>query len=368
MDPGSWRLSSNLEQTLCRRGERGDIIKALHQEMAREGQKRSISDYAIYDPTDADTPARLIGRVVARGLSDELKDRHYLIVDGVDGRAHWIEIGRADATEPTPKGAIVSIAPRAVEVRPSDRTVAEIAAANAGRYSIEVHLRHDPNASHDFAEAHVRRLEALRRARAGVERLPDGTWQIAPDHLDRAAGYERSVARSSPVTVQILSALALTQQVGADGATWLDGELMSRTSIPTRDAGFGREVREALARRRQWLIEQGFACEEQDRVVYRRDLLAVLRRRELTRVAAQLSSELGLAYAEQKPGERIEGIYRRSVELASGKFALIEKSREFMLVPWRPVLERSLGKPVEGIARSDTISWGIGKKRGGPSL
>ncbi len=367
-EPGSWRLSAELEATLRRLGERGDIIKALHQEMAREGQQRSAGDYAIYDPTDVDTPRRLIGRVIARGLSDEIQDRHYVIVDGVDGRAHWIDIGRADATAPTPQGAIVSISPRAAEVRPADRTVVEIAAANGGRYSLELHLRHDPSASQEFAEAHVRRLEAMRRARTGVERLPDGTWHIASDHLDRAAAYGRSQTRSRPVTVQILSALALTQQVGADGATWLDNELVSRTPAPVRNAGFGREVREALARRRQWFIEQGLAREEQDSVIYRRDLLAVLRRREVLRVATQLSSELGLAYVESQPGERIEGIYRKSVDLASGKFALIEKSREFTLVPWRPVLERSLGKPVEGIKRGDTITWAIGKKRGGPSL
>lgn len=62
------------------------------------------------------------------------------------------------------------------------------------------------------------------------------------------------------------------------------------------------------------------------------------------------------------------GIYRRSVELASGRFAVIEKSREFTLVPWRPVLERSLGKQVAGIARGETISWALGRQRGGPSV
>jgi len=115
-------------------------------------------------------------------------------------------------------------------------------------------------------------------------------------------------------------------------------------------------------------VEQGLAREEQNRVVYRRDLLAVLRRRELSRVATQLSGELGLAYAEPQRGERIEGVYRRRFDLASGRFALIEKSREFTLVPWRPVLERNLGKPVEGIVRGDSISWTLGRKRAGPSV
>jgi len=37
-----------------------------------------------------------------------------------------------------------------------------------------------------------------------------------------------------------------------------------------------------------------------------------------------------------QPGERIEGLYRGPVELTSGRFALIERSRDFTLVPWRP--------------------------------
>ena len=97
-------------------------------------------------------------------------------------------------------------------------------------------------------------------------------------------------------------------------------------------------------------------------------MLGILRRRELTRVAGQLSDELGLDYADVRPGERIEGVYRRSIELASGRFAVIEKSREFTLVPWRPVLERSLGRQVSGIAREETISWTLGRQRSGPSI
>jgi Protein of unknown function (DUF3363) len=75
-----------------------------------------------------------------------------------------------------------------------------------------------------------------------------------------------------------------------------------------------------------------------------------------------------LDYADVRPGERIEGVYRRSIELASGRFAVIEKSREFTLVPWRPVLERSLGRQVSGIAREETISWMLGRQRSGPSI
>jgi len=97
-------------------------------------------------------------------------------------------------------------------------------------------------------------------------------------------------------------------------------------------------------------------------------MLGSLRRRELNRVVGQLSGELGLNYVETKSGEKVEGVYRRHVDLASGRFAVIQKSREFTLVPWRPVLERHLGKQVSGIVRGDSISWTIGRQRSGPSV
>jgi type IV secretory pathway VirD2 relaxase len=367
MHAGQWKLAEDLEPVLRKMGERGDIIKAIHQELARESLTRLPSDYVIYDP-DNERPSRIVGRVLARGLSDELNDRHYLIVDGVDGKTHYVEIGKGAETEPIPAGAIVAIEPRPTSPRPADRTVAEIAATNEGRYGIDIHLTHDPGASQAFTETHVRRLEAMRRAGFGVERTPDGTWIIGPDHLQQAASFERLQAQTTPVRLETLSSLALERQVAADGATWLDRELVGGSQTAIADAGFGREVRDALARRRQWLIEQDFARQERDRIVYRANLLSLLRRRELTRVGGQISKGVGLSYAEAQPGDRIAGVYRRYLDLASGRFALIEKSREFTLVPWRPVLERNLGKQVSGVMRSESVSWNVGRQRGGPSI
>jgi len=62
--PGQWKLADNLEPVLRRMGERGDIIKAMHCEMAREGVVRGAADLAIYDPTEP-SARRLVGRVVA---------------------------------------------------------------------------------------------------------------------------------------------------------------------------------------------------------------------------------------------------------------------------------------------------------------
>jgi hypothetical protein len=60
---------------------------------------------------------------------------------------------------------------------------------------------------------------------------------------------------------------------------------------------------------------------------------------------------------------------RRRVNLSSGSFAVVENSREFTLVPWRPVLERQLGREITGVMRSSgPISWSFGRERQGPEI
>lgn len=321
----------------------------------------------IFDPGAAGA-APVVGRVVMRGLADELQDRHYLIVDGIDGRTHYTPIGKGEVVEPIPSGAVVRIVPRSGSIRSADRTIVEVAAANDGRYTIDAHLRHDPSATETFAETHVRRLEAMRRTLRTIEREPDGNWIIARDHLDKAAAFEARQLRDQPVTVEMLSAIALERLPAMEAATWLDRELTADAPIPVRETGFGQEVGAAQAARRQWLIAGGLAEEHDGRTTFRPGMIAALQRRELLRVAGQFSEELGRPFAEMKAGERIDGRLVRAVDMASGRHALIERSRDFTLVPWRPALEPQVGKPVVGIMRERGVSWTFGRQRSGPSI
>lgn len=96
---------------------------------------------------------------------------------------------------------------------------------------------------------------------------------------------------------------------------------------------------------------------------------AVLRRREIGTAAARLSRQLGLPFSQAVPGERVEGVLRRRVDLSSGSFALVENSREFTLVPWRPMLEKQIGREVSGVMQgSGGISWTLGRQRSGPEI
>ena len=364
---GRWQLAEDLEGTLRTLGERGDIIRTMQRELTARNLQRPWIGRSLFGAGETD-PEPVVGRVIARGLADEHRDRHYLLVDGVDGHAHYVDIGRGDALAPIPEGAIVRVTARSMEVRDTDRVVAEVAAANGGRYSTDLHLRRDPSATQAFAETHVRRLEAMRRAGAGVGREADGSWTIAEDHVDRAAAYEARRHRDQPVEVATLSERPLDQLRDADAATWVDRELASQSPLAIRDAGFGRDVRAAMASRQRWLVEQQLADVDGDRIRLRANAIMMLQRRELLRAGDELAEELGKPFVERRAGDAIEGRLLRRVDLASGRFAIVENSREFTLVPWRPMLENQLGKTASGIVRADGVSWKFGRARAGPEI
>ena len=83
----------------------------------------------------------------------------------------------------------------------------------------------------------------------------------------------------------------------------------------------------------------------------------------MARVGQDLAEKRNTPFRPAKDGGRIYGTFKETVQLASGKYALIENSREFTLVPWRPVIERELGKEVAGLVRGNDISWEFGRNR-----
>ncbi|WP_024512898.1 relaxase/mobilization nuclease RlxS [Bradyrhizobium sp. ARR65] len=360
--PGRWRIDAELEGKLRRMGERGDIIKTMHRELAAAGVSRPAGSYTIFDPERGDQ--RLIGRVVGEGFSDELSEHRYVVIDGIDGRTHYAEIGALSANEEQlVRDTVVELRTRRAEPREIDRTIAKIAASRHGIYSDTLHREFDPQASGEYIASHVRRLEALRR-QGMVDRLPDGRWNVGEDYLERALRYEAVQRSRNPVRLTVLSCQRLEDLPQALGATWLDRQLLAKMPAALGPTGMGAEVETSLRARRQWLIEQGLAREQGGEVRYARDLLQTLEARELAKVAADISARTGLDHIEVKAGDNLTGIYRRMLTLNSGRYALIERSHDFALVPWRPVLERARGQMVSGSVGGEGISWSIGMKRG----
>ncbi|MCC0008958.1 MAG: DUF3363 domain-containing protein [Hyphomicrobiaceae bacterium] len=279
-----WFIKAEAESTLRELGERGDIIKRMHRALTERGIERGSASYVLAGES---LDVSVIGRLVERGLDDELKGTAYAVVDGVDGRTHHIRLPHLDATGDSPPGSIVEL--RAYEDAKGDRRVA----------------------------------------------------------------------------LAVRSDLDLQHQVSATGATWLDRQSIAREPVAMSDGGFGAEVRDAMRQRAEHLVGEGLAEQQGRRVIFNRNLIDTLRRREVDAVAGQLAKETGQPFKPAESGEYVAGTYRQRLTLASGRFAMIDDGLGFQLVPWSPSLDKQLGRHVSGVARDGGgVDWDFGRKRG----
>ncbi len=117
---GTWAIHADAEKTLRALGERGDMIRTMQRAMS--GQPREL---AVFEPgQNADGSGRtIIGRVAGKGLADELHDRGYLVIDGVDGKVHYVALNTRDELANYPTGAVVEVGGFA-KVRTADKNIA----------------------------------------------------------------------------------------------------------------------------------------------------------------------------------------------------------------------------------------------------
>jgi len=355
--PGVWVVHTDAERTLRAMGERGDIIRTMQRAMS--GQQREL---AVFQP--GEDGRAIVGRVVGKGLADELYDKGYLIIDGMDGKAHYVVLPPRSELEQYPTGAVVEVKGSA-DVRAADRNIAALAVD--GVYRTDHHLAvaqgqatpdRDPR---EVVAAHVRRLEALRRAGI-VERVAEGVWYVPSDLAEQGRQYDTQ-RLGGGVAVELKSHLPIERQARVIGATWLDQQLIGGGK-GLGDLGFGAEVKDALRQRADFLIEQRLAERHGQRVALARNLLATLRGRELAKAGQDIAAETGLAHRPVADGQRVSGIYRRSVMLASGRYAMLDDGMGFSLVPWKPVIEQRLGQQLAATVRGSDVSWDIGRQRG----
>jgi type IV secretory pathway VirD2 relaxase len=374
-EPGRWVLAGSTTATLRQLGERTDVIKTMHQALGDHGlaEARGVGQYVIHGSL---MDHSVVGRVLAKGLAgDEMGERIYLVIDGVDGRVHHLEFADPSGIEEVGRGMIVEAVPPVPGPGSADRKIAVNANEEGGVYRPSQHLARikdsfeqqhkDPEA---FVRFHVRRLEALRGA-GHVERIDDDHWRVPNDLVAQGQAYDLSQGANRP-QLRVLSTFDLERQIASDGATWLDRQLTARAPIPVTDSGFGRQVSEALARRAQRLVGMGHATAMDGRISVPQRALAALERQEIARVGGAMASSRGRTFQPVQPGEYVSGTLVGSAHLASGRFAMLETvSGEgwlgFTLVPWQPVLHNRIGLHIAGVVRdAGSIDWSFGRKRG----
>ncbi|NPD17484.1 DUF3363 domain-containing protein [Xinfangfangia sp. D13-10-4-6] len=104
--PGQWTIADRAETVMRDLGERGDIIKRMHRALTGLGIERAAGSYVL---AAEQLETAVVGRLVARGLDDELKGSAYAVIDGTDGRSHHIRLPDLAASGDSAPGSIVEL-------------------------------------------------------------------------------------------------------------------------------------------------------------------------------------------------------------------------------------------------------------------
>ena len=119
-EPGVWELGERTQPALRELGERGDIIRNMHQALKADGLERESMTFQIYDAPEVPSG----GRILDKYLTDELGENLTAV--------------RPDPCRRWRIGSVVEIGPPDTASRPSDRTIATI--AEGGIYRPSRHL------------------------------------------------------------------------------------------------------------------------------------------------------------------------------------------------------------------------------------
>jgi type IV secretory pathway VirD2 relaxase len=206
--PGIWSLKQETERVLRELGIQRDIIKTMHKSLAREADRELV----IYDPNDP-LQQEVRGRVVDRGIADELKDEKFLVIAATDNRAYYVGLSRfseLEGMEAVPGSQVrISVKPHELTPRISDANILELSRERGGIYDQREHLertdRHNlpPGVTPEaYLENHLKRLGVLER-NGLVQKLEVGRWRVPDDLPERMRGLSKERGLRHEVQVRL---------------------------------------------------------------------------------------------------------------------------------------------------------------------
>jgi len=224
--PGEWMVGLEAERNLRDLGMRGDIIKTMHRAFTERGEARGVADYVI----DGEKPgSSIIGRLVDRGLHDELTGEAYAVIDGTDGRAHHVRFRGIEAFEHAPPiGGIV-------EVRrfggPDDRRPT-LVLANRSDFDLNQQIT-APGAT--WIDHRLVESDPMPLSMGGFGREARDAMQARAEHL-AGEGLARGQGQRVIMQRDLLNTLR-RRELDAEGA-----KLSAKTGLPHMKAATGEHV------------------------------------------------------------------------------------------------------------------------------
>lgn len=280
---GQWSIHRTAESTLRAIEERESMHYVLQRQLGGQYQQVQVAEPHPGAPS-------LAGKIIAKAMGNEFHENNFLLLDGVDGKVHYLAL-------------------------PAD--------AELSRFPLDA----------------VVQVSSIFEQGQQLNNQSQGAWRI-----------------------RMHGSLSLEQQIRAPGATWLDRQLINGGK-DIGSVGFGAQTRTALRQRTAFLMELGLVSQRAGQLLLGGDLLTRLRDRELKQAASEITAQSGLRYQPIGNDGNAQGIYRRDLQLVSGRFAVLEDGKSFSLLPWRPMIEHRLGQQLEAQITQGRVSWRLGRQR-----
>ena len=208
--------------------------------------------------------------------------------------------------------------------------------------------------------------EQLRNLEFLLVKDTDGQMHYVPvrptaslKHVGRGSLVAVEPGRRGGIHVRAVSDHPLRHQVQAEAYTWLDRQLYRQQTGKDSPIDAYKPLRKAMASRRAWLVERGFATQHAGELRWKPGMVVKLMDKELKDASDTVTKKLSVPVRWLTAGEKthITGRLRGSLSLHMGRHWVVQTGSEAVLVPLR-------GASVTRNGRSVTVTLGEdGSKR-----
>ena len=184
----TWKIQPEFIDRLKEISIQGDIIKMMHREI--DVQEQSC---VVYKP-EIHGQKELTGVVKKRGVSDEMTDREFLVIQAPDKKYYYVDLDRYSDKSRARVGdpVVISMTEPKSWIKKSDLNLLAFAKKDQDIYDSNKHGKwaKSVGVSHpDYVKVHVTRIEFLETLELATK-CGVGQWKLKPDFLEDLKKFE----------------------------------------------------------------------------------------------------------------------------------------------------------------------------------
>jgi type IV secretory pathway VirD2 relaxase len=304
--PAIWELEKSIKQTLFTLGKRGYIVRNLFSS-APDVPYRDVQQF---NPK-VHIEAPLMGKVIGRGVANELSDTPYVLIKDSRQQVHYLELKEGEELEASElregDNALIHVNAKPAQLKKSDKNIDAMQKQNGGVYNVLLHKKWAADnialprgvSLTSYIENHRKRIESL-ALKGVVKKIDNDTYLTSSNFLENIEKHSRD---SGKLAVKAVS--------------------FSKTDTATRGISFLDYAKESdnpeVRKRKAFLKTEGIETYHE------------LYKLELSEAYERLKADYGNPHKGTEPV--FKGNVRDIRELPSGPHYVAVGKGSFMLLP-----------------------------------